>query len=201
MFRIIKFIFSKRIFYFIYNVCNLWNHVVSLKYFPKVNGLVFLKIDGHLLIGKNVVISSHRNANVIGGDTRTNILISKDALLTIGNNVGISNTTLFCEKSIIIEDNVLIGGSCKIYDTDFHSVNFNDRMNPFLKRIKDNTVKTAAIVIKNGVWIGGHCIILKGVTIGEKSIIGAGSVVTKNVPAYEIWAGNPANFIRKIEKL
>ena len=58
--------------------------------------------------------------------------------------------------------------------------------------------KCAPVVIENNVFIGAHCIILKGVSIGENSIIGAGSVVTKNVPANQIWAGNPAKFIRKI---
>lgn len=58
---------------------------------------------------------------------------------------------------------------------------------------------TSPVVIKDGVFIGAHCIILKGVTIGEKSIIGAGSVVTKSIPDGEIWAGNPAKFIRRIE--
>lgn len=54
------------------------------------------------------------------------------------------------------------------------------------------------MVIEDNVFIGARCIILKGVTIGENSIVGAGSVVTKSIPANEIWAGNPAKFIRKI---
>lgn len=53
------------------------------------------------------------------------------------------------------------------------------------------------MVINDNVFIGARCIILKGVTIGSKSIIGAGSVVTKNIPEGEIWAGNPAKFIKK----
>lgn len=55
------------------------------------------------------------------------------------------------------------------------------------------------VVIKNGVFIGANSIILKGVTIGEKAIVGAGSVVTRSIPDGEIWAGNPAKFIRKIK--
>ena len=53
-------------------------------------------------------------------------------------------------------------------------------------------------MIKDNAFIGAHSIILKGVTIGENSIIGAGSVVTKSVPDNQIWAGNPARFIRNI---
>ena len=58
---------------------------------------------------------------------------------------------------------------------------------------------TIPVVIKDGAFIGAHCIILKGVSIGEKSVVGAGSVVTKSIPDGEIWAGNPAKFIRRIE--
>jgi acetyltransferase-like isoleucine patch superfamily enzyme len=119
-------------------------------------------------------------------------------MLRIGNNVGISNSTIFCKNSIIIEDNVLIGANCKIYDSDFHSVDYNDRIEFFINNQIDTKAKTASIHIKRGAWIGGHCIVLKGVTIGEKSIIGAGSVVVKNIPDNEIWAGNPAIFRKKI---
>ena len=101
--------------------------------------------------------------------------------------------------SIIIENNVLIGGSCKFYDTDFHSLDFDQRIRPYLYGEEDQKVRSKPIIIEDGVWIGGHCIILKGVTIGKRSIIGAGSVVSKNVPGNEIWGGNPARFIKKIE--
>ena len=58
--------------------------------------------------------------------------------------------------------------------------------------------KCAPVVIGDDVFVGAKCIILKGVTIGKGAIIGAGSVVTKNIPARQIWAGNPAKFIREI---
>jgi acetyltransferase-like isoleucine patch superfamily enzyme len=70
-------------------------------------------------------------------------------------------------------------------------------MNPFLNGLADEQTVSKSIVIKNGAWIGGSSIILKGVIIGSKSIVGAGSVVAKNVPPGEIWAGNPAKFIKK----
>ena len=59
---------------------------------------------------------------------------------------------------------------------------------------------TKPVEIREGAFVGAHCIILKGVTIGKEAIVGAGSVVTKSIPDGEIWGGNPAKFIRKIEK-
>jgi acetyltransferase-like isoleucine patch superfamily enzyme len=58
---------------------------------------------------------------------------------------------------------------------------------------------TKPVVIRDGAFIGAHTIVLKGVTIGERSVVGAGSVVTKDIPDGEIWAGNPARFIRKLD--
>ena len=85
----------------------------------------------------------------------------------------------------------MIGGNVKIYDTDFHFVDHN-------RRINEDGSKTAEVIIKEGAFIGAHSIILKGVTIGERSVIGAGSVVTKDIPSDELWAGNPVEFIRKL---
>lgn len=73
-------------------------------------------------------------------------------------------------------------------------------MNPEVRKSKDDMKNRAEkpVLIKDNAFIGAHSIILKGVTIGENSIIGAGSVVTKSVPDNQIWAGNPAKFIRNI---
>lgn len=81
-----------------------------------------------------------------------------------------------------------------IVTTDFHSLNPEIRASN-----KDSENRLCAPVeIKHNAFIGARCIILKGVTIGENSVIGAGSVVTKSVPANQVWAGNPAKFIRNI---
>lgn len=156
-----------------------------------INGLITIIDSGkNIKIGKNVTINSGKLTNPIGGDIKTT-LIGK---IEIGNNVGISNATIVAYKGVKIGDNVLIGGSTKIYDTDFHSLQFKYRMEK-----PDLHIKTAKVEIGDGSFIGAHCIILKGVTIGKRCIIGAGSVVTKNIPDGEIWAGNPARFIRKVE--
>lgn len=82
-----------------------------------------------------------------------------------------------------------------ILDTDFHSLDWRDRADG--TDIQKRKIKP--VVIGDYVFIGMNSIILKGTTIGEKSVIGAGSVVSSNIPASEIWAGNPARFIKKID--
>lgn len=184
---------------------NLTYNIISLKfskvYFRKslrINGRLKVKNRGTVILKENITINSGKNCNIIGGDRRTNIIVSENAYFKIGNNVGISNSTFVCTKKITIEDDVLIGGSCRFYDTDFHSIDYISRMKPYKNGVPDDKIKSNDILIKTGAWIGGSCIILKGVTVGVKSIIGAGSVISKNVPDNEIWAGNPIEFIRKL---
>ena len=161
----------------------------------KINGRIFCVSNspGGIVIGDNVRINSSRSSNPIGGDTRTIFFAKGDGKIRIGNNCGISNATFSAIDSITICDYVLIGGNVKIYDSDFHSLNFKGR-------ISGQQGLHCPIVIKDGAFIGAHSVILKGVTIGEKSIVGAGSVVTNDIPDGEIWAGNPAKFIKKIEE-
>ncbi|HEY8890105.1 MAG TPA: acyltransferase [Clostridium sp.] len=159
----------------------------------KINGRLRLHGNGTMTIGDNVRINSCESANPIGGMEHTVISMRNNAPLTIGHNVGMSNVAIFCHKRITIEDNVFLGGGVKIYDTDFHSLDYSLRG----KGIDIDVPVSKSIVIKSNAFIGAHSLILKGVTIGKYSIIGAGSVVTKNIPDNEIWAGNPAHFIRK----
>ena len=95
--------------------------------------------------------------------------------------------------SITLGNNVYLGGNVKIYDTDFHPLDFKQRI------YTNNPGKALPITLSDNVFVGAHTIILKGVTIGQNSIIWAGSVVTKSIPANEIWGGVPAKFIRKID--
>lgn len=178
-------------------LCN-W---IVLKYrhvkYPKdmkINGTIHIYGHGEIVLKSGVRINSCRHANPIGGDVSTVMNTCSDGKIVIGENTGISNVTIVAKESVTIGDNVKIGGSTKIYDTDFHSINYDDRVtnsdiNPGVKPVE----------IKEGAFIGAFIIILKGVTIGEHSVIGAGSVVTKNIPPNEVWGGNPAKFIKKLD--
>lgn len=152
-------------------------------------GRVFLVNNGNISIGKNVHINSSLRSNPVFGVERTSIVCNKNASIVIGDDVGISNTTIFCENKITIGNRTLIGSGVKIWDLDFHSINHSVRLK------KGDRGQSSPVFIGNDCFIGAGSIILKGVSLGEKVVIGAGSVVTKNVPSGEIWAGNPARKI------
>jgi acetyltransferase-like isoleucine patch superfamily enzyme len=118
-----------------------------------------------------------------------------EGIIEIGSHTGISNTGIFARTSVTIGEYVYIGAGCNIYDSNFHSIYHTERIN------RNSGVKTAPVRIGDRVFIGAHCIILKGVTIGADSVIAAGSVLVKSVPEKEIWGGNPARFISKIPEL
>lgn len=162
------------------------------------HGVPFIAVakGGICRISDNFSMNNNLRFNPIGYPQPCMFVVTKGSILTIGENVGISQTSLICHHSITIGNNVKIGGGVKIYDTDFHSLNPEVRKNHSLDM---KTKKVAPVVIQDNVFIGAGTIVLKGVTIGENSVVGAGSVVTKSIPANEIWGGNPAKFIRKIE--
>lgn len=108
----------------------------------------------------------------------------------IGKSVSLVNTLLDCNNLITIGDYVSFGHDVMLL-TGYHD---------YLKKGKErqDSIESAPITIKNGAWIASGSIILPGVTIGENSVVGAGSVVTKNVLDNELWAGVPAKFIKNI---
>lgn len=155
---------------------------------------VMVAMGGKCSIGRNFRMNNGPKGNPIGSFRRCMFVVDRGAELTIGDNVGISQTALICQKSITILNNVKLGGGVCIYDTDFHSL--DPKVRASSEDMKQRMEKP--VLIKNNAFIGAHSIILKGVTIGENSIIGAGSVVTKSVPDNQIWGGNPAKFIRNL---
>lgn len=146
---------------------------------------------GKILIGDNFYFSSGDAVNPISSNLQGAIYLENGASLKIGNNVGMSSTRMWIHDSVTIGDNVKVGAYVLITDTDAHPMDYMAR------RTSNDGTKSAPIVIENDVWVGAHSIILKGVTIGARSIIGAGSVVTKSIPADCVAVGNPCKVIKK----
>lgn len=121
----------------------------------------------------------------------------------IGNNCNI-NFNVFIENDVVIGDNVTVKSGVQLWDGMIvednvfigPNVTFTNDKFPRSKQYPDMFQKT---IVKKGASIGAGSVILCGIQIGENAMIGAGSVVTKNVPANELWIGNPAKFIRKID--
>jgi len=148
----------------------------------------------YLIVGDDCVI----NGTINMGETEAKI----------GDRVMINGSTFYCTTGITIGNDVLISWGCTIVDSNMHSIVSSERVKELAtaKKEYDNgtigdnpdiqTIKSKPIVIKDKVWIGFNCIIMKGVTIGEGAVIGAGSVVTKDVPDYAVVGGNPAKVIK-----
>lgn len=122
-----------------------------------------------------------------------NLWIGPGAELIVGDRVGLSNSTIVCLQAVTIGDHSLIGGDTRIYDTDFHSLDPEMRARP-----GNPGARTAPVTIAARSFIGGHSTLLKGSTIGESAVVGAGSVVRGDVPAGQVWSGNPASFVRDL---
>jgi acetyltransferase-like isoleucine patch superfamily enzyme len=168
-----------------YAKCNIGTN--SSVNFRKVSGKqdVLLRV-GNSSIVEGSVLFDRNNASVLIGD-RT----------FIGGQ-----SSIVCAEKIEIGSDVLISWGCTIVDHNSHAVAWDARKNDVIAwgQGKKNWsgVKISPVRINDRAWLGFNSIILKGVTIGEGAIVGAGSVVTKNVPAYTIVAGNPARIIREI---
>ena len=154
----------------------------------------FCCITDDVKLGKNVKLSKFINLYgcTIGDNTKIGAFVEIQKNAHIGSNCKISSHTFICE-GVTIEDGVFIG----------HGVMFINDTYP--RATVNGTLQTEAdwsvepTLVKKGASIGSNCTILSHVTIGENAIIGAGSVVTKDVPAGTIVAGNPANIIRRIK--
>lgn len=178
----------------IFNIITLKRKHVVYGCNLTITGRLHIHGSGKIVFGEACTVNSSENSNPTAGGCSTHLGTGDSGELIIGNHVGISHAAITAKKRIEIEDYVLIGSNCMISDTDFHSIDVEERIIDDERGVKCNPIKIGAHS-----FIGARCIILKGVSIGKGSIIGAGSVVTKSVPEGEIWAGNPAKFIRKID--
>lgn len=155
-------------------------------------GLLNYKIKHKIIIGNRFKCNNSIKSNSIGLIQPCVFNVSKpDAKIIIGNNVGISGSTINATVLVNIGNNVLIGSGCIISDTDSHPLSYIERRNNDFSNVMSRPIN-----IGDDVFVGARSLILKGVTIGEKSIIGMGSVVTKDIPANCVAAGNPARVIR-----
>jgi serine acetyltransferase len=156
----------------------------------RVDGIPRVRLHprGTLSIGDDVRMISKYGLNAVGGHEPVTLWIGPGASLSIGNRSGLSHATIVCLGKIEIGNDVLVGGGVRIFDSDFHAL---PSATAFGRPIATQPVK-----IEDDAFIGAYATILKGVTIGRGAVVGASSVVTGNVPPYEVWAGNPARRIR-----
>lgn len=146
--------------------------------------------NSKISIGNNCAFRSDFTSNLVGINRKCLIsTLRPKAEIIIGDNSGFSGTVIASAGKITIGNNVLCGANTTITDFDWHGINPKER---------NNREKPKSVVIKDNVWLGLNVVVLKGVTIGENSVIGANSLVNKSIPANVIAAGNPCKVIREI---
>jgi acetyltransferase-like isoleucine patch superfamily enzyme len=155
----------------------------------------FCRIAPDVKLGNNV--RCHAFVNLygcsIGDNTKIGTFVEIQKNASVGRNVKISSHTFICE-GVTIEDDVFIG-----HNVSFINDKYPQATNEGGALQTEADWKVVATRVKRGASIGTSATILCGVTIGERSIVGAGSVVTRDVPDYTVVAGNPARVLRKVE--
>jgi acetyltransferase-like isoleucine patch superfamily enzyme len=149
--------------------------------------LVSIAAGARIVLGEGVSLASAMRANPLGLSQPCVLrAYAPGAQLIVGREVGLSGTTLCAARSIEIGERTLFGAGALVIDTDFHSpvgdLDWND----------DCTATARPIKIGRGVFVGARAIVLKGVTVGDRAIIGAGAVVSRDVPPRHVAVGNPA---------
>jgi acetyltransferase-like isoleucine patch superfamily enzyme len=162
----------------------------------KLYGLPIIQKHRHstIIIGPGLSLRSSVRSNPLG-PVHPVIFCTwqAGATLTIGSDFGMSGGSIVAAESITIGNCVAIGANTTIIDTDFHPLDARWRQE------HPADARTAPIVIEDDVFVGMHCLILKGVRLGQGCVIGAGSVVTRDVPPGMIAAGNPAQILKRVE--
>jgi acetyltransferase-like isoleucine patch superfamily enzyme len=149
-----------------------------------------------VVLGKDVKIHAFVNLYgcCIGDNTSIGAFVEIQKRAKIGKNCKISSHTFICE-GVTIEDNVFIG-----HNVTFINDKYPKATNPEGNLQTEEDWSVTPILVEEGVSIGSSVTILCGVTIGAAAIVGAGSVVTKDIPPGEVWAGNPARYMRKVNQ-
>ena len=158
----------------------------------KVWGSIRFLIDGNgkILIGDDFHAVSSRRRSYLTLFSPCHLTIVRSGKIILGKHVGLNGNTIISKKKIEIKDETMIGPNTIIIDHDGHSISPINRWN------SDDEPKE--ISIGKNCWIGMNCIILKGVNIGDNTVIAAGSVVIKSCDKDSLYAGNPAKKIKNI---
>ena len=144
-------------------------------------------------LGSHVTLDSSARANPLGASTPCVLrTMTSTARLTLGDRVGLSSSIIVAGNSIEIGEDTILGAGSMVLDNDFHA------RGPGFSWLTEYSKNSKPIKIGRGCFIGARSIILKGVALGDRVVIGAGSVVTKDVPAFSIAAGNPARIVGTI---
>jgi acetyltransferase-like isoleucine patch superfamily enzyme len=201
----------------------LYRQAQTLKSDSWVQCKDYIKVDASVIRGRGsevdikyrplhpeICIEIGANSQIFG----SLIIQRPGAYIHIGRRTQIGNSKLIAACGIEIGDDVLMAWDITVMDNDSHSLLWTARKNDVVQCAEDyqrtpediarnknwEVVKMAPIHIQNKAWIGFGASLLKGVTIGEGSVIGAGSVVTRDIPPYCVAAGNPAKIIRKLDR-
>lgn len=200
--------FVRKQFYLRYNrlcikLCIGWNNLGKR---AMVFNHIYLDIhpDSKVKIGDDFTFTSGECINPLCRNQRGCIVAERpNSIIEIGHHVGMSSPCLWAKERITIGNYVKIGGDCIFMDSDAHNLDWRIRNSQVMfspmESLDIHTCKCAPIVIEDHVLIGARSIILKGVTIGHGSVIGAGSVVVRDIPANCIAAGNPCVVIKMLE--
>ena len=150
---------------------------------------VFTRRKGSIEIGDHVTLVSRFRANPVGIANACVLDTLMGGKIVIGTRVGMSGVVLSSRSLIEIGEYTKLGANTRVFDHNYHSLDPDKRRDWFLD---NQDVRSAPVRIGKDVFIGANAMVLKGVTIGDRAIVAAGSVVTGDIPADEIWGGNPA---------
>lgn len=155
----------------------------------------FLSISDDVKLGENVKLSKFINLYgcEIGANTKIGAFVEIQKKAKIGRNCKISSHTFICE-GVTVEDDVFIG-----HGVTFVNDTYPRAVNPHGELQTESDWKVEPTLVRKGASIGSGSTVLANVTIGEKAIVGAGAVVTHDVPPNTIVAGNPSKFLRSVD--
>lgn len=192
--------FIRQVFYKPFNKLMFWSADVKFGKNMKVYNRFYLKKypNTKLTIGDNFIINSGEAINPIYRNIRGCFCLTGNGELTIGDNVAMSSPYIRATTKVTIGNNVKLGALVSIFDTDSHHMNYLERRDE--NKYSSQGVLAAPVTIEDDVWVGAFTTILKGVHIGARTVIGANSVVTKDIPSDCIAAGNPCRVIRMINQ-